>query len=348
MTNPITLAQLTAFDEIIDVRTPAEFALDHVPGAHNFPVLSNAERELIGTLYKQTSPFVAKQQGAALIARNIADHLQQHFSERPRQWRPLIYCWRGGMRSGSMQHILRQIGWRAEKLEGGYKNYRHAVVAGLEEVPAQFEYRVICGPTGSGKSRLLQALAELGAQVLDLEQLAQHRGSLLGSLPQTAQPAQKMFDSLLWWQLLHFDATRPVFIEAESKKVGNLRVPEALCQAMWQTGRCVRLLADDSLRVALLKQDYAHFMADPDSLLDRLKLLVGLYGHAQIDAWKAAVALGDWDALVRGLLQTHYDRSYDKSMHLHYPDYAHSPVVHLRGLDAAAVTETARQLLASV
>ncbi len=345
MTNPITLTYLSDFDEIIDVRTPDEFALDHVPGAQNFPVLSNLERAQVGTLYKKTSEFEAKKLGAALIARNIAEHLQQHFGNRPKTWRPLVYCWRGGMRSGAMQHILRQIGWRAEKLPGGYKAYRHAVFTDLETLPERFDFKVICGLTGSGKSRLLTALAEQGAQVLDLEQLAQHRGSLLGNLPDCPQPAQKMFDSRVWWQLSRFNPAQPVFVEAESKKIGNLRVPESLILSMWQPGRCLRLQTEDALRVTLLKQEYAHFLAQPEKLLHQLNFLLDLYGHKQIDTWAANILSGEWDELVLSLLQQHYDRSYEQSMRLHYPDYADSPCVQLHALDVATLHELAVKIL---
>ncbi|MHB8166355.1 MAG: tRNA 2-selenouridine(34) synthase MnmH, partial [Sulfuricella sp.] len=226
----LTLAQLARFDDIIDVRSPSEFRDDHIPGAVNFPVLNDEERARVGTIYKQTSAFDAKKIGAALVARNIAGHVEQHFSDQPKNWRPLVYCWRGGSRSGAMTHILNQIGWRAQQLKGGYKAYRTMVLATLQTLPGRFRYRVICGPTGSGKSRLLTALDELGAQVLDLEGLAAHRGSILGSLPDADQPSQKLFESRLWEALQKFDPDHPVYVEAESKKIGNIRAPDALLE----------------------------------------------------------------------------------------------------------------------
>ena len=155
----VTVAQLDAFDEVIDVRSPSEFALDHVPGAANCPVLDDEERARVGTLYKQVSPFDARKLGAALVSKNIARHLEEHFRGRDRGWRPLVYCWRGGKRSGAMAHVLREIGWDAATLEGGYRSYRREVMAQLEKLPARFRFRVVCGATGSGKSRLLEALA---------------------------------------------------------------------------------------------------------------------------------------------------------------------------------------------
>ncbi len=217
------LSQLAEFDEIIDVRTPAEFAEDHIPGAINCPVLSDEERITVGTLYKQVSPFEARKVGAALVAKNIAHHIETRFHAHPKSWRPLVYCWRGGQRSGAMSIILAQVGWAAHKLEGGYKAYRREVLEKLDTLPATFNYRVVCGATGSGKSRLLAALAANGAQVLDLEGLAQHRGSVLGGLPQQAQPAQKRFDTPLVQTLQGFDPKQPVFVEAESNKIGRTR-----------------------------------------------------------------------------------------------------------------------------
>src|SRR6266849_10814847 len=198
------------FDSVIDARTPSEYAEDHVPGAISAPVLDDAERASVGTLYKQVSPFEAKKLGASLIAKNVAFYIQKLFADRPSNWRPLVYCWRGGKRSGAMAHILREVGWDASTLEGGYRAYRRWVVEELATLPAEFGFTVVHGPTGSGKSRFLAALAKAGAQVLDLEALAAHRGSVLGGLPGAPQPTQKWFESQLLAALENFDRARPV------------------------------------------------------------------------------------------------------------------------------------------
>src|SRR5574343_1725778 len=235
-----TVADISAYDEIIDVRSPAEFAEDHIPGAINCPVLDNAQRAQVGTIYKQVSPFEAKKIGAALVSENIARHLKQRFLDRPKHWKPLIYCWRGGDRSGSMTTIFRAIGWPAGQLDGGYKNYRRHVIDQLELIPGQFNFRVVCGPTGSAKTRILQALAALGEQVLDLETLACHKGSVLGVLPDQPQPSQKTFETLLWQALSAFDPSRPVYVEAESRKIGRMHVPEALMERI-RNGECLQI-----------------------------------------------------------------------------------------------------------
>lgn len=320
---PVTVAQLAEFDEIIDVRSEAEFAEDHIPGAINCPVLDDAERAHVGTIYKQVSPFEAKKIGAALVARNIARHIEESLMQRPRDWKPLIYCWRGGTRSAALAAVLQQIGWRANRLEGGYKTYRRAVIDELAALPQHFNWRVICGLTGSGKSRLLRALALRGEQVIDLEALASHRGSVLGNLPDEPQPSQKMFESMVWNALHRLDRARPVFVESESKKIGNLRTPEALIAAMWAS-ECVRLDAATALRVPMLMQEYDHFVRDPATLGTQLDCLVALHGRERIDAWKGMARTGDQDTLVRELLELHYDPAYMRSILSHYPRLAQS------------------------
>lgn len=327
----VTLTYLSGFDDIIDARTPAEFAEDHIPGAINLPVLDNEERIRIGTMYKQVSSFEAKKAGAALVARNIARHIEESLIAKPKGWCPLVYCWRGGNRSGAMVHILTRIGWRAEQLDGGYKVYRKNVQEMLETLPKKLDYRVVCGTTGSGKSRLLAALSKLGAQVLDLEGLAAHRGSLLGGLPDEAQPSQKLFDSRLWAALQQFDPTKPVFVEAESKKIGDVHAPDALLNAMWQS-RCVRLEAAVDLRVALLMEEYRHFLDNPEALNLKLDFLVKLYGRASISRWQEMARNRDWPPLVAELLTQHYDPAYTRSSRRHYPHYDDALVLPVKGI----------------
>lgn len=345
MTAVATVAQLDQFDEIIDVRTPPEFLEDHIPGALNFPVLTAQERERVGTIYKQVSSFEAKKIGAVLIARNIARHIEDYFASKPKNWRPLIYCWRGGKRSGAMAHILSEIGWKVARLEGGYKAYRRRVIDDLATLPQSFQFEVVCGPTGSGKSRLLQALATAGGQVLDLEQLAAHRGSVLGGLPDAPQPAQKMFDSQIWHQLRHFDPAKPVYVEAESKKVGQLRVPDALIERMWQEGRCIVVDVASQQRVQLLREEYAHFIADPHSLLEKIDCLKELHGKERLDQWRAQIQAGRWDEFVLDMLVNHYDPAYQRSTLKHYPQLGQATHVQPQDVSAQGFLDLARTLL---
>ena len=339
---PLTLERLHEFDAIIDARSPAEFADDRLPGAINAPTLDDEERARIGTIYKQQSSFEAKRAGAPIVSRNIARHLES-LGEKPKSWKPLVYCWRGGGRSGALTHVLRQVGWDAVRLEGGYKAFRRQVVTDLETLPARFSFRVICGATGSGKSRLLEALAQAGAQVLDLEVLAAHRGSVLGELPGAPQPSQKSFETALWSALSSFDAQRGVFVESESKKVGNLRVPDALIERM-RASPCIRLEASDATRVALLREDYAHFESRRDALAEKLECLRNLHGAERIEAWKSALAAGDWDRLVHDLLASHYDPAYRKSLLRNYRGAQSAPALEVRDISRPGFAALAAQL----
>jgi tRNA 2-selenouridine synthase len=334
---------LTKFDAIIDVRSPSEFAEDHIPGAVSAPVLDDAERAQVGTLYKQISAFEAKKLGAALLARNAAQHIQSLFRDKPKSWHPLVYCWRGGKRSGAMAHILREIGWNAETLEGGYKAYRRFVVSELGRLPSTLDFTVIHGPTGSGKSRLLGALRRAGAQVLDLEDLAAHRGSVLGNLPARPQPAQKMFESLLLKELSALDATRPVYVEGESKKIGELQVPDALIERM-RASPCIALDTPLEARVDLLLDEYRHFLEDKPALDAQLDCLAALHGRERIAQWKA---LADWRELVRRLLVEHYDPAYRRSSARNFAQLPSARRVHIPRADDSAFLNAARALIES-
>jgi tRNA 2-selenouridine synthase len=343
----VTVAQLSDFDEVIDVRSEGEYAEDHVPGALSCPVLDNAERALVGTIYKQQSSFEAKKIGAALVSANIARHLRERFQDRPKQWRPLVYCWRGGTRSGSLAAVLAQIGWNAGQLDGGYKAYRRAVIAELVTLPSRFRWHVVCGMTGTGKSLVLRALARAGAQVLDLEALAAHRGSVLGNLPDEPQPTQKTFESLVWGSLKRFDATRPVFVEAESKKIGRLRVPEKLIEAMWASADCLVLEAPLAVRVELLKSEYAHYVAAPEELIAQLECLTSLHGREPVQRWQALARDGRADEFVADMLQRHYDPAYTRSTLTHYPALGTAPRYTLEDASDAAVERVAAEVLRS-
>jgi tRNA 2-selenouridine synthase len=333
-----------SFDSIIDCRSPSEYAEDHIPGAVSAPVLDDAERATVGTLYKQRSPFDAKKLGAALVAKNVARHVETLFAGKGRAWRPLVYCWRGGKRSGALAHILREIGWDAHTLPGGYREYRRGVIAQLEKIPQTLRLRVVHGPTGSGKSRLLAALRRARAQVLDLEELAAHRGSVLGNLPDRPQPSQKWFESLLRHELAALDAAKPVFVEGESKKIGQLQVPEALIASM-RASPCVLLETSLEARVTLLLDEYGHFVENPTALEAQLDCLVGLHGRDKIAAWKALAARGAWREFVTTLLLEHYDPAYRCSSLRNFAQLPRAGRLSMRAADDQAFDAAARELL---
>jgi len=314
------LAQLDTFDSVIDARSESEYALDHLPDAVNWPTLNDEERKLIGTIYVQVSQFEAKKRGAAIAARNIAAHIEREVIDKPKDWKPLAYCWRGGKRSGALSLILDQIGFRVTLVEGGYKAFRAAMLIDIAQRAQQLDWRVVCGPTGSGKTRLLHALADAGAQVLDLEGLANHRSSVLGAIPGRPQPTQKRFDTLIWNRLRRFDPARPVFVESESKKVGNVAVPATLVERM-RTGPCLDLNLPMDQRVALLLEDYDFFVRDRAYFCERLDVLADFRGKVQVQAWKDLVAQGRFEPVVQDLLTQHYDPVYRQSMLRNFTGY---------------------------
>lgn len=338
------LSELDEFDLIIDVRSPAEFALDHIPGAVNFPVLNNEERAQIGTLYKQVSPFAAKKLGASLVSKNIAKHIEENLLELPREWRPLIYCWRGGERSGAFTHILNRIGWKAMQLESGYQGFRRTVIDGLELVASAFRFQVICGMTGSGKTRVLQEAQQYGAQILDLEALAIHRGSVLGNEPNIEQPSQKGFETALWNALRNLDPSKPVLVESESKKVGGVHIPDALMEKI-RNGACIELRSSTQTRVSWLIREYHHFLTDADNFKSKLALLTAHYGKVQIIKWNEAIDAGNFPELVEELLVKHYDPSYQSSIVRNFPQYKKENFVQLENDSDEAFAKAAKAIV---
>lgn len=312
---PVTLTSLTdlsrlPFDAIIDVRSPAEYAEDHLPGAINLPALSNEERAEVGTIYKQVSAFDAKKLGAAMVARNVAGHLLGPLRDMTGGWRPLVYCWRGGQRSGSVATILGQIGWRTDTIAGGYKAWRSLVVEALNVTPFTAPLTVLDGNTGSAKTELLNLLPGHGIQVIDLEGLARHRGSLFGAMP-GGQPDQKGFDTALAMQIAGLDPTRPVVVEAESSKVGNIRLPVQLWKAMQAAPR-IAIAAPPDARARYLTRAYGDLIADPARLLDIIAKLRPSHAAERITAWQGMAATGQYESLAAALMEHHYDPRYLK------------------------------------
>jgi len=307
------VGEIDSFAELIDVRSPSEFALDHIPGAINLPVLDDGERALVGTVHAKDSPFAARRLGSAMVARNIARHLEESLRDRPRTWRPLVYCWRGGQRSGAFTFVLTQVGWPARRLEGGYKAWRRRVLEDLDSLPTRLRLQVVHGPTGSGKTAFLAAAAAQGAQVLDLEGLARHRGSVLGAHDLLEegepQPSQRAFETAIHAALRRFDPARPVFVEAESRRIGRLGIPGALFAAM-RSSPGIALEVPIEERVRYLVQDYGALFPRTEALRTQLERLVPLHGARQVALWCELASASAWDELARDLVQRHYDPAY--------------------------------------
>ena len=295
MTPPITrisaeraLANPELFHTIIDVRSPAEFADDHLPGAINLPVLNDQERASIGSLYKKVDPFTAKRNGAALVAQNIAMHLQTVLHRKDRNWQSLVYCWRGGQRSNAMAQIFSNIGWHCSVIDGGYKAYRRHVLNCLDTIPSSANFIILSGQTGTAKTRILRAAAKKGGQIVDLEMLACHRGSLLGSEPDMPQPSQRLFESNLCQVLKDYDLKQHIYIEAESNKIGSIHIPPCLWAAM-RAAASIRVTATLDARINFLQRDYAHMIQKPEMIIPLLSKLKYRYSAAKLAAWSKLV-----------------------------------------------------------
>ena len=338
----LTSLQDLSYDDIIDVRAPAEFAEDHIPGAINLPVLDDAERARVGTIYKQVNPFTARKLGAALVAQNAARHLQTVLADRPGGWRPLVYCWRGGQRSGSFAMILAQIGWRVDTIQGGYKAWRGLVVDAMYHQPFPAPMIVLDGNTGSGKTALLPHLAAKGVQVLDLEGLAHHRGSLFGA--NGVQPSQKAFETALAYQIKSLDPSRPVVVEAESSKIGNCRLPAALWKAMVSAPR-ITINAPRAARAAHLVTAYPDMITDPARLSLIIAALRPSHAAELIEDWQSMAQAGDFATLANSLMQHHYDPRYDKHRaRLEHQDW----VIDAGDLFVATLVQIASQIAAKI
>lgn len=334
-------ASLAPFDAIIDVRSPSEFAEDHVPGAVNLPVLSDAERAEVGTIYVQDSPFRANRIGAALVARNIARHLEDALADKPPAFKPLIYCWRGGQRSNAMATILSRVGWRTGVLSGGYRTYRRMVQTRLYDQPCPLSLVLLDGNTGSGKTEILNRLPERGLQILDLEGLAGHRGSLFGGLAGRPQPPQKLFESQLLQALVALDPARPVVVEAESSKIGDRMLPPSLWRAMQSAPR-IEIDAPRPERARYLVNAYPDIIADREALEAAFHRLPVYPAQRRLEDWRRLAAEGAFETLAEALIELHYDPAYSRSRRK--AGGASLARVVLERLDEAAQVEAAERI----
>jgi tRNA 2-selenouridine synthase len=339
----VTLGERCRFDAVIDARSPAEYALDHIPGAINCPVLDNDERHVVGTLYVQQGSFEARRVGGAIVAANLARHLREQFSEQPPNWKPLVYCWRGGLRSVAMTSWLRTVGWDACQLAGGYKTWRRHVIDAIDILIPALRLVVICGATGSAKTRVLQALGAQGHQTLDLESIARHKGSMLGQLPGIAQPSQKAFETGVVDVLEQCDPARPVFIEGESRRIGRIALPQALVDRM-RASPCVEIDASLETRVVYLLRDYAYLGDDPDALAEQLAPFKALHGNEQVASWQAWARSRELAPLFAALAAQHYDPHYARSQDKHFLCWDRRTSIPAPGLAEGDIEAIARRI----
>lgn len=239
---------------ILDVRSPLEYAQGHIPGAISFPLFDNPERALIGTLYKNSGREAAILRGFEIVGPKLATFLKKATSLASHK-QLNVHCWRGGMRSGHMAWLFSQGGLTVNLLEGGYKAYRRYI---REQFSCQGKLVILGGMTGSGKSEILRDLEERGEQFLDLERLANHKGSAFGALGQEMQPTNEQFENDIASKWLQFDFSRPVWIEDESRSIGTVSIPDPLFHRMF-SAPIVMVHLDRSIRIKRLVEEYGSF-----------------------------------------------------------------------------------------
>ena len=299
-------------DMIIDVRSPAEFEIDHIPGAINMPVLNNNERAEIGTMYKQVSAFHARRYGGAIVARNISKHILASLQDKSAKFRPIIYCWRGGQRSNSFAQICSDIGWQTYVLSGGYKAYRRGVLTDLETKAPSIKLVLISGPTGTGKTRLLKEIRQNGGQIIDLEALANHRGSLLGLRPGEKQPKQKYFESLLLHAIKTLKSDETVFVEAESSKIGEIQIPKHFFNLM-KTAPLIEISMPLEKRAQFLVEEYKYLQTHTEALFKLFDAMFFRHGEGKTNLWRELAENKSWHKLAIELICSHYDPAYKSS-----------------------------------
>jgi len=287
---------------IIDVRAPKEFIAGHIPGAVNIPLFDDAERAIIGTAYKRDCRQAAIRKGLAITGPKMEQFLDQAYAASPNQ-RLAVHCWRGGMRSKSMATLFDFAGFDSRVLMGGYKAYRAAVHA---QFTTPLSLIILGGRTGSGKTKILQALADKGEQVLDLELLAHHKGSAFGDLGEEPQPTTEMFENLLFTQLQKLDTGKRIWVEDESHMIGTVFIPEAFWQHM-RTAPVVFCDVPVEERIRFLVENYGHY--DAKGLINAVHKITKRLGGQHAKAALEAFEQGDLHTATRIVL-VYYDKTY--------------------------------------
>ena len=301
-TDIATFLRLAETIPVIDVRTPSEFNTGHIPGASNIPLFEDEERKIVGIKYKKEGRTKAILAGLELSGPSMHSKLE-HALRISREWRLLVHCWRGGMRSEAMAWLFSLGGIETDVLEGGYKSYRHFV---LENLSVNKNMLVLGGLTGSGKTHILKYLQNSGLQVIDLEGLANHKGSAFGSLGQLPQPTSEHFVNLLFDKWKRIDLNKPVWIEDESRNIGSIFMPEEFYLNM-QKNPAIVLLMDVKTRLPRLIEEYSCY--SPDELAATIRKISKRLGGDKTKEAIDAVDRRDFAKAIEITLQ-YYDKAY--------------------------------------
>jgi tRNA 2-selenouridine synthase len=224
----------------------------------------------------------------------------------------LIYCWRGGQRSKAFSIVLSEVGWRTNQLKGGYKEYRNQVINFLDNIGPKLKITLISGKTGSAKTKILKSIENEGGQILDLEGLANHKGSLLGKIPDLIQPSQKFFESLIFNKIQNLNLKDKIYIEAESSKIGNIHIPKSIWKKMIKSPR-IEISANVELRAKFLVSDYDYMCNDPTLINPIIKGLKNRLSKKLFDEWTNLIDRKKWFDLTKSFLENHYDPSYSSN-----------------------------------
>lgn len=287
---------------MLDVRSPGEFAKGHIPGAVNLPIFSDLERAKVGTAYKQQSREEAISLGLSIVGPKMQEMAEQAKSIAT-DGHLHVYCWRGGMRSEKMAWLFELVGLQTTVLDGGYKNYRKYL---HQEIASYDNLVILQGPTGSGKTKILTAMKQLGEQVLDLEALAHHKGSAFGSLGEEEQPTTQQFQNNILNELRKFVTHKPIWVESESATIGRVYLPEELWQQM-NNARVVSIEVPREVRIKNIMEDYGHF--SKEQLVARIDNLHDNLGLNRVNEIRQLVFDGDIAGAVDELLH-YYDKRY--------------------------------------
>lgn len=287
---------------VIDVRSPSEFKKGHIPGAHNIPLFSDEERAIVGTKYVQESRYASVISGLDMVGPKLSGFVGEASRIAP-NGKLLVYCWRGGMRSSSMSWLLNLAGFNSKTLIGGYKSYRRYL---KEYLSKPFNLVVLGGMTGSGKTELILELPKYSQQIVDLEGLANHKGSAFGSIGQKPQPSTEFFENLLFEDLLKLDRNKPIWVEDESKAIGSIFIPQEFFNQMLNSP-VIAIERSTETRIKRLTREYTN--CNPQLLIDSVnKIAKRLGGDNVIKAIKS-IEEGHFEEAV-GISLYYYDKAY--------------------------------------